>query len=154
MNNEKEKAAQPFTGLPEKVFDLDANNWLAASNAVLVVEDDESLAQAMREYLESYGYHVDCANDGVEGIKKIMVNDYAVIVCDLVMPNLAGDMFYKGVERVKPHLCKRFVFITGYKDNSKTDEFLRSINGLVLWKPFRFHVLMENIQAIMAKTKN
>jgi DNA-binding NarL/FixJ family response regulator len=65
----------------------------------------------------------------------------------MVMPNLAGDMFYMAVERVKPHLCKRFLFMTGHQGERKIDDFIRSVRGLVLWKPFKTHVLMEAMQA-------
>jgi hypothetical protein len=70
----------------------------------------------------------------------------------MVMPNLAGDMFYMAVERVKPHLCKRFLFMTGHRGDRKVDEFIRKVHGLILWKPFQSHVLMESIQAIEQKS--
>ena len=104
-----------------------------------------------RLQLQEHGYEVDWVADGVQGIKKIIVNDYSVILCDMVMPHLAGDMFYLAVERVKPHLCKRFVFMTGHQGNRKVDEFIRKVRGLLLWKPFQAHVLLETIQAAESK---
>lgn len=148
MNNDMPKARATSPQYTEKVYDLDAASKVAAARKILIVEDEISMVDALRDYLQNVGYEVDSAYDGVEGIKKVMVHDYSVIICDMVMPNLAGDMFYKAVERIKPHLCKRFVFITGYKDDRKTDAFIRSIRGLVLWKPFQFPVLMETIQAV------
>jgi CheY-like chemotaxis protein len=132
----------------ERVYDLDPVGKTAVVRRILIVEDEVSMIDAIRDYLQSYGYEVDSAYDGVEGIKKVMEHEYSVIICDMVMPNLAGDMFYKAVDRIKPHLCKRFIFITGYKDDRKVDAFIRSIRGLVLWKPFQFPVLMETIQAV------
>ena len=60
-----------------------------------------------------------------------MVSDYSVILCDMVMPNLAGDMFYVAVERVKPHLCRRIVFVTGHQGDRKVDEFIPQRPGLL-----------------------
>lgn len=101
--------------------------------------------------LEQHGYEVDLAADGVAGIKKIMVHDYSVILCDMVMPNLAGDMFFTAVERVKPYLCHRFLFVTGHRGDRKVDDFIRRVRGLVLWKPFQTHTLLECIQAVEEK---
>jgi CheY-like chemotaxis protein len=107
-----------------------------------------------RLQLQDHGYEVDLVADGVQGIKRIMVSDYSVILCDMVMPHLAGDMFYLAVERVKPYLCKRFIFMTGHQGDRKVDDFIRKVRGLLIWKPFQTHVLMETIQAAELKAGN
>jgi CheY-like chemotaxis protein len=132
----------------EKTHDLDADIRRTARKSILIVDDEPQFIEIMARQLEELGFQVDSATDGAQGIKKVMVSDYEIILCDMVMPNLAGDMFYRAVERVKPHLCKRFIFATGYRDSPKTDEFIRQIRGLVIWKPFQFHVLLEAIEAI------
>jgi CheY-like chemotaxis protein len=135
----------------EKTHDLDRTARLLARKKVLILDDDAEFADLTKLLLEANGYEVDVVYDGVQGIKKIMVNDYAVILCDMVMPNLAGDMFYVAVERVKPHLCQRVVFVTGHQGERKVDEFIRKVRGLVLWKPFKSHVLIETIHALEKK---
>jgi DNA-binding NtrC family response regulator len=123
-----------------------------ARKTILILDDDAALVDLTRKILEENGYAVESVSDGVQGIKKIMAGDYSVILCDMVMPNLAGDMFYLAVERVKPHLCKRFLFMTGHRGERKIDEFIRKVHGLILWKPFQAHILMESIQAIEQKS--
>ena len=86
----------------EKTHDLDQVARWAARKKVLIVDDDFAFADLTRMYLEENGYEVELAGDGVQGIKKIMVSDYSVILCNMVMPNLAGDMFYTAVQRVNP----------------------------------------------------
>jgi CheY-like chemotaxis protein len=136
----------------EKTHDLDQAVRWAARKKVLVLDDNFEFADSTRMHLERNGYEVELAADGVQGIKKIMVSDYSAILCDMLMPNLAGDMFYAAVERVKPHLCPRIIFMTGHKGNRKVDEFIRKVRGLILWKPFQPHVLFETLQAVEAKT--
>jgi CheY-like chemotaxis protein len=135
----------------EKTHDLDQVASWAARKKILLLDDNSDFADMTRLQLQEKGYEVDLAADGVQGIKKIMVHDYSVILCDMVMPNLAGDMFYLAVERVKPYLCKRFVFMTGHQGDRKVDEFIRKVRGLLIWKPFQIHVLMETIQAVEMK---
>jgi CheY-like chemotaxis protein len=134
----------------EKTYSLEAPA-AAPRRKILVVDNDVTLTELARAILETNGYEVDVAFDGVGGIKKILGNDYSAILCDMVMPNLAGDMFYIAVERVKPHLCKRFLFMTGHRGDRKIDEFIRKVRGLILWKPFQSHILMESIKAIEDK---
>jgi hypothetical protein len=62
-------------------------------------------------------------------------------------------MFYMAVERIKPHLCKRFIFMTGYKGDPKYDAFVRKIKGLVLWKPFHLQDLQQTIDHILERTR-
>jgi hypothetical protein len=69
----------------------------------------------------------------------------------MVMPNLPGDMFYLAVERTKPGLCKRFLFMTGHAADPKWDSFIRKVNGVILWKPFELHELMERIALVLNK---
>lgn len=135
----------------ERTHNLDSVAKWAARKKILIVDDDQGFAEVTRLYLEENGYEVEWAGDGVQGVKKIMVNDYSVILCDMIMPNLAGDMFYTAVERVKPHLCKRFLFMTGHHKEPRVDEFIKRVRGLILFKPFQLHVLMESIQAIEKK---
>ncbi len=140
-----------YTPLVEKTHVLEKVAEMAPRKKILLLDDDATLADLTRTILEENGYDVEIVCDGVQGIKKIMGGDYSVILCDMVMPNLAGDMFYMAVERVRPHLCKRFLFMSGHHGDRKVDEFIRRVRGLILWKPFKSHVLMESIHAVEQK---
>jgi CheY-like chemotaxis protein len=142
-----------YTPLVEKTHVLEHVVEPPPRKKILLLDDDATLADMVRMILEENGYEVELASDGVQGIKKILGGDYSVILCDMVMPNLAGDMFYMAVERVKPHLCKRFLFMTGHQGDRKVDEFIRKVRGLILWKPFKSHVLMESINAVEQKCR-
>jgi DNA-binding NtrC family response regulator len=134
--------------LEQKVYDVTAEAP-ELSKTILLVEDDTSFAEILKEYLESYDFSVTVACDGVQGMKRVMEKDFDIIICDLLMPNLPGDMFYIGVERVKPKLAKRFIFITGHQNNPKISEFVKKVRALTLFKPFEMHVLLETITAAL-----
>ena len=57
---------------------------------ILVIEDELSVASALREMLEERGYVVEIANDGIEGIRKAMSLKPAAIVLDLGLPRQNG----------------------------------------------------------------
>ena len=146
--NEKKYVPPPSA---EKTHILENIPDKAPRKRILLLDDDVTLGLLTKVILEENGYAVDTVADGVQGIKKVLAADYSVILCDMVMPNLAGDMFYMAVERVKPHLCKRFLFMTGHQGDRKVDDFIRRVRGLILWKPFKSHVLMESIHAVEQK---
>ncbi len=102
---------------------------------VLVVDDDLELAMIYKELLGSQGYIVSVAPNGAEALKVIMKQDLDAVICDMMMPHMAGDMFYLAVERVKPNLCKRFIFVTAYDSNPKISEFFKKVKAVPLYKP-------------------
>jgi DNA-binding response OmpR family regulator len=119
---------------------------------VLMLEDDPILANLLKEFLETRNFRVAHVTDGVEGVQKILAIDFDIILCDMVMPGFPGDMFYRAVERARPHLCKRFIFMTGHRGDTHIDNFIRSVRGLMLWKPFQLHEIVEAIKTVLRKT--
>ena len=63
---------------------------LASSMRVLVVDNDKSHAQAMKETLARVGYSVDLATSGPEGAKKVELGNYDIVVTDLMMNEVDG----------------------------------------------------------------
>lgn len=134
----------------QKVYVL-SDDELPSARTILLLEDEAEFGQTLKEFLDLNGFSVTVVRDGVQGMRKIMEKDFDVILCDLLMPHLPGDMFYLGVERVKPHLAGRFIFITGHQNNPKVAEFLRKTKALTLFKPFPMHQLIEAISASLKK---
>jgi DNA-binding response OmpR family regulator len=119
---------------------------------VLLLDDDTELSEMLKELLEMNAYNVTSVTSGVQGVREIMEKDFDVILCDMMMPNLAGDMFYLAVERVKPHLCQTFIFITGHRNDPKVEGFIRKVGAMVLWKPFDMQVMLEAVALRARKT--
>ena len=119
--------------------------------SVLVVDDDTELAETLKELLEGCNFVVTVVGNGVEALREVMALDFDVIVCDLLMPKMPGDMFYLAVKKTKPHLARRFLFITGHADNPKVDGFLKSIDGLMMYKPVRTEDLLGMINRVLAR---
>jgi len=109
------------------------------------------LQSAVREFLESHFYDVVAVNNGVEGVRAVLNQDFDVIVCDMMMPKLPGDMFYAAVERMRPHLCRRFIFITGHRGNPKINDFIKQVRGTMLPKPFRMDALIDAVGIVMVQ---
>ncbi len=135
----------------EKVHDLTEESIAPGVKSLLILEDDLTFAEMLRVFLESNSFKVTCVTDGIEGLHRVMTTDFDIILCDLVMPNVPGDMFYVAVERIKKHLCKRFVFMTGHKTDSKWNGFLSKVGGPVMGKPFALADLLSTIQTVLTE---
>jgi CheY-like chemotaxis protein len=127
-------------------------NVKAARKKVLLLEDDPAFKEIMTAFLIEHDYDVKAVQNGVDGVHEVLASDFEVILCDMLMPTLPGDMFYRAVERMRPHLCERFVFMTGYRSNQKVNEFIDTVNGTILTKPFHVDDLLELFAFVQLRT--
>jgi CheY-like chemotaxis protein len=124
------------------------NEHPAELGRVLLLEDDAAFQEVIRDFLAENGYTVVPVKNGGEGVAQVLNGDFALVLCDLNMPGLPGDMFYRAVERIRPDLCSRFVFMTGYRGDAKVNDYVKSIGCWVLRKPFP----LEDLLALFAFT--
>ncbi|HWB60974.1 MAG TPA: response regulator [Chthoniobacteraceae bacterium] len=122
--------------------------------SILLLDDDIDLADTLKLLLESRNFVVTTVKNGVEGLHEVMALDFDIIMCDMMMPAMPGDMFYLAVQRTKPHLCKRFIFITGHSGNAKVDEFLKTVDAMVLSKPVNTEELVRAISLILKNSES
>ena len=120
---------------------------------VLILEDDADLALIIEQLLRTKGCEVTHCRNGTEGLKALLKREFHVILCDMVMPGFPGDMFYTAVKQSRPHLCERFIFMTGHRADRRIDQFIRIVRGLMLWKPFAAHELLCAIQQVLHKVE-
>ncbi len=118
---------------------------------VLIVDDNLELAQSYKLLLEAHNYGVSTAPNGVLALRHILRKEVDAIVCDLKMPQMEGDMFYTTVERTKPHLRQRFIFMTGFADDPKFQPFLNQVQSPVLRKPVPIDKLIQELEKLLGQ---
>jgi CheY-like chemotaxis protein len=118
---------------------------------VLLLDDRDDFREVLRDYLVSCGYQVISVSSGVEGLREIMKAPFDLIICDMMMPQMGGEMFYWAVTRVRPAAGQRFIFFTGHKNNPAIDFFFERVNATVLFKPFKMSALDSAIREVFRK---
>ena len=118
---------------------------------VLLLEDRGDFREVLRDYLAFCSYHVTSVSSGIEGLRQIMKARFDLIICDMMMPRMGGEMFYWAVTRVRPATRERFIFFTGHKNNPAIEFFFRRINARVLFKPFKLAALDSAIRDVVRK---
>ena len=68
---------------------------------ILIVEDEESIADLEKDYLELSGFAVEVANDGETGLKKALEEEYDLYILDLMLPGIDGFDICRQVRDVK-----------------------------------------------------
>lgn len=59
-------------------------------NRILIIEDDKSIAELQRDYLEINGFEVEIEADGEKGLKRALNHNYDLIILDLMLPRVEG----------------------------------------------------------------
>lgn len=118
---------------------------------ILIVDDNSELARSYQELLEAGNYDVRAASDGSDALKHVLNNDVDAVICDLKMPHFDGDKFYSVIERVKPELLRRFIFVTGESNDQKFEAFLRKVESPVFTKPVALEKLASTLESFWAR---
>ena len=120
-----------------------------AGSTVLVIEDEPALAAAVTEALIDAGFVVDRAGDGEEGLRRLEMRPYDLIICDLKMPRVDGMTFYRTLAESAPDLAKRVIFVTGDVAGTEAEAFLEESRCRWLAKPFRLGDLLRTVQEVL-----
>ena len=121
----------------------------AASRRVLVVEDEPTVARLISDVLHDDGFQVEVLLDGRAALERAR-ESFDLVICDMKMPGLDGQHFYKSLVRMASPLRDRFLFVTGDAIGPQTRAFLQQNALAYLSKPFRVEELTEKVRAILA----
>ena len=81
---------------------------------VLVVEDNRDSADSLRLLLEAYGYEVEVAYTGPDGVRAAGVHRPEVVICDIGLPGLDGYGVAAALRRNPDTASARLIALTGY----------------------------------------
>mgnify|MGYP003512196212 FL=1 len=115
---------------------------------ILIVEDEEAIADLERDYLELSGFTVEVANDGDIGLQKALNEDYDLLILDLMLPGTDGFDICRQVRDVKN---TPIVMVSAKKDD------IDKIRGLGLGaddymtKPFSPSELVARVKAHLSR---
>jgi two-component system NtrC family sensor kinase len=119
---------------------------LCSRPRILVVDDESIIAQLMADVLTGDGYDVDTAPNGLAALELIGRRVYDLVLSDLRMPEMDG--LDRKLERSRPDLARRFVFVTGTSEHTDYRGLITDIAAPVLTKPFD----MAELQRVARET--
>jgi DNA-binding response OmpR family regulator len=115
---------------------------------ILVVEDEDKIAEALSEGLTKKGFAVDVMKDGAEALSRLSLhrNDYDLVVLDLGLPGMSGAEVCR--EARAKEVTTPILILTGEdKVETKVDLLLSGADDYLV-KPFSFEELLARIHAL------
>jgi two-component system alkaline phosphatase synthesis response regulator PhoP len=123
---------------------------------ILIVDDDPDLVEAVSTILESKGYAVSTAYDGVEGLKKARTENPDLIVLDVMMPNKDGYAVCKELKADKQYSSIPILLLTAVVANIPTSKYTHQM-GMdteaddYVDKPVEPAELVKRVEALISK---
>lgn len=115
---------------------------------ILIIEDENTIAELEKDYLELSGFEVIVSNDGQEGLEHALQEEYDLIILDLMLPNVDG---FEICRRVREKKNTPIIMVSAKKED------IDKIRGLGLGaddymtKPFSPSELVARVKAHLAR---
>ena len=115
---------------------------------ILIVEDEESIAELEKDYLELSGFEVEIENNGTDGLERALKEEYDLLILDLMLPGVDG---FEICRKVRAEKNTPIIMVSAKKDD------IDKIRGLGLGaddymtKPFSPSELVARVKAHLAR---
>jgi two-component system response regulator VicR len=118
------------------------------SNCILVVEDNQDIAQLLKVALSRKGYQVVLAGDGVRGLELSQQCQPGLILLDKHLPQMDGPEFARAYQQTTNHPAP----LVAMTASGEAEEFARQIKAVaILTKPFALTHLFELLAQLESK---
>lgn len=117
---------------------------------VLIVEDDESIAQFVESVLSDEGYQVEVASDGEEGLQAVDRTRPDLVLLDMLLPVMDGPTFLREL-RQHHAPAPPVVVMSAARDEITPEGGLVEAEGR-LPKPFELTDLLEEVDRLVGRT--
>ena len=115
---------------------------------VLIIEDEEVIADLEKDYLELSGFEVEIENNGKDGLKKALTGDFSIVILDLMLPEMDG---FEVCKKIREEINIPIIMVSAKKDD------IDKIRGLGLGaddymtKPFSPSELVARVKAHLSR---
>jgi CheY-like chemotaxis protein len=121
----------------------------SGEETILVVDDESYILDVGQLMLQGLGYSVLTAGDGPSAIKIYteLNNEIDLVILDLVMPDMGGEIVYEKIKQIRPDA--KVLFASGHYVGEQAQALLQSGASDFLQKPFNIRQLSSRIRQIL-----
>ncbi len=118
---------------------------------LLIVEDEEKLARALKKGLEMKGYAVDWLADSEKALNRILLyrKEYDLIILDLMLPGIDGATITESVR--KENVTTPIIILTARNETEHKVDLLNKGADDYIVKPFSFEELLARINSVLRR---
>ena len=120
------------------------------SKMILIIEDERSIQNVIKAFLEDAGYTVILAGDGLEGVEQFRLHKPDLVLLDLMLPKIDG---FAVCEILRKESRVPIIMLTALDDD---DSQLKGFDALAddyITKPFSMPVVMKHIEAVLRRAE-
>ncbi|TDT72338.1 PAS domain S-box-containing protein [Hypnocyclicus thermotrophus] len=149
VNSEYKKGSTFFFTLPLKISEHKINKKFLPisfnSIRVLVVEDNESSQEVIKNYLDSFELQNDIVSHGEKSIEMIKKNKYDLVLMDYKLPGLNGVETLREIKKINKANNIKFIFMTSYGREDILNQIENEKIETILIKPLSQSILYDSI---------
>lgn len=116
---------------------------------ILVVEDEQRVAELLKRGLEESGYQVELAYDGVWGVRLFRAGEFQMVISDVILPKMSGFELCKEIRNINNRVPVLMLTALGTTDD-KLDGFDAGADDYMV-KPFDFRELDARIKVLLKR---
>ncbi|KMQ70738.1 response regulator transcription factor [Chryseobacterium koreense] len=116
---------------------------------ILIIEDDQRVAELIERGLREQGFTPTLAYDGLSGKKLALQNNFDLVITDIILPKMDGIDFCKEIRQTKPDLPIIMLTALGTTDD-KVEGFDAGADDYLV-KPFEMRELLVRIRALLKR---
>ena len=116
---------------------------------ILVVEDEQRVAELLKRGLEESGYQVELAYDGAWGLRLIRAGEFQMVISDVILPKMSGFELCKEIRNINNRVPVLMLTALGTTDD-KLDGFDAGADDYMV-KPFDFRELDARIKVLLKR---
>ena len=121
---------------------------MTKSHRILVIDDNEEILVALKNFLRKKNFSVASATNGLDGLKlfESAADEFDLVITDLVMPNISGVAVISIIKKKNPDIP--VIAITGYGE--QPEALAKEARAdTVIEKPFKLNKLIKTIQKLL-----
>ncbi len=118
------------------------------NESILVIDDEEMVANVTKRILEQLGYMVSCVYSGEAGIQLLRSGKKVdLVLLDMVMPKMDGAETFKEIQKISPGM--KVILFSGYHQDALAESLLAAGLKAFIQKPVRRHDLGKTIRTVL-----
>ena len=123
----------------------------APRKKILIVDDDDTLAQSTSEILERVGYQTDIASNGEEALEKFRADLPDLVILDVAMPGMNGFDVAAEMRKIEPEENRtKIVILTAYSQSFLLYSQMEARINSYLTKPLMLSELVEHVGRLLS----
>ena len=139
--------------IPDAPQDSQASDPVSNPLRILILDDEEDVADLNAEILTRGGYQVDVFNHAEEALESMRHHTYGLILSDLNMPETDGRGFFETIKQKFPDMISKTGFVTGDSMGRASQSFLGEANRPCIEKPVSPKELRAFVADILTKAQ-